>query len=203
MEEEYKQTLLIFKMNRKAQIGTLQTVIIVLTVVGLVLGLGLLMLEEFEDTMDDVVATVTNETVNATDGAFLAFNSTTAGIDCWNTISISTVWNGSEAAGTITSGNYTISTDGLLSNITGEYSDTNWNVTYTYQHGAEGCSAVQDTTDAIGDIPTWLVIIAIMFVVGILLAIVFRVLPPAGGGGGGAFSLPGRGGGRGGTIAEI
>ena len=85
--------------NRKGQIGTLQTIIISLVVIGIVLGIGFLVLEEFMDQM-------------------------TA--------------------------------------------------------GSEAKSGVNKTIVAMAKIPTWLGIIVILAIVGILLAIVFSVLPRAG-----------------------
>lgn len=86
-------------LNRKAQLGTLQTIIITLVVVGIVLGIGFLVLEEFYDQM--------------------------------------TV-------------------------------------------GTEAALAVNETIVAMATIPSWLSIIVILAIVGILLAIVFSVLPRAG-----------------------
>lgn len=83
--------------NKKGQLGTLQSVIITLVVVGIILGIGFLVLEEFRDNIDD------------------------------NT---SEAWQG-----------------------------------------------VNDTIDAMAKIPTWLGIIVILAIVGILLAIVFSVMP--------------------------
>lgn len=85
--------------NKKAQLGSLQTIIITLVVVGIVLGIGFLVLEEFRDQMTD--------------------NS-----DSWK--------------------------------------------------------GVNSTIAAMNKIPTWLSIIVILAIVGILLAIVFSVLPRAG-----------------------
>jgi len=85
--------------NKKAQLGTLQTIIITLVTVGIVLGIGFLVLEEFYDQM-------------------------TA--------------------------------------------------------GSEAALAVNETIVAMATIPTWLSIIVILAIVGILLAIVFSVLPRAG-----------------------
>ncbi len=85
--------------NKKGQIGTLQTIIISLVVIGIVLGIGFLVLEEFMDQM-------------------------TAG------------------------------------------------------SGAE--EGVNDTIQALAKIPSWLSIIVILAIVGILLTIVFSVLPRAG-----------------------
>ena len=86
-------------LNKKAQLGTLQTIIITLVVVGIVLGIGFLVLEEFYDQM-------------------------TA--------------------------------------------------------GTEAALAVNETIVAMATIPAWLSIIVILAIVGILLAIVFSVLPRAG-----------------------
>lgn len=82
--------------NKKGQIGTLQNIIITLVVIGIVLGIGFLVLEEFMGQM-------------------------TA--------------------------------------------------------GSESKTAVNDTIQAMATIPEWLSIIVIIAIVGILLAIVFTVLP--------------------------
>ena len=86
-------------LNKKAQIGTLQTIIITLVTVGIVLGIGFLVLEEFYDQMTPA---------------------------------------------------------------------------------SEAALAVNETIVAMATIPTWLSIIVILAIVGILLAIVFSVLPRAG-----------------------
>jgi uncharacterized protein involved in cysteine biosynthesis len=85
--------------NKKGQIGSLQGIIITLVVVGIVLGIGFVVLEEFEGQMDE---------------------------------------------------------------------------------GSEAESGVNDTIQALATIPNWLSIIVILAIVGILLAIVFSVLPRAG-----------------------
>ena len=87
--------------EKKGQIGTLQTIIITLVVIGIVLGIGFLVLEEFMDQMDA---------------------------------------------------------------------------------GSEAEAGVNDTIQALSEIPSWLTIVVILAIVGILLAIVFSVLPRAGGG---------------------
>ena len=85
--------------NKKGQLGSLQQIIITLVVVGIVLGVGFLVLEEFSDAMTD---------------------------------------------------------------------------------GTQAQAGVNDTIAALNEIPTWLTIIVIMAVVGIILAIVFAVLPRGG-----------------------
>ena len=82
--------------NKKGQIATLQSVIITLVVVGIILGIGFLILEEFESQMDS---------------------------------------------------------------------------------GSQAESGVNKTIEALGKVPTFLSIIVIVAIVGILLAIVFSVFP--------------------------
>ena len=88
------------KLDKKAQLGTLQAIIITLVTVGIVLGIGFLVLEEFEDQMTE---------------------------------------------------------------------------------GSEAALGVNSTIDAMTQIPEWLSIIVILAIVGIILAIVFAVLPRSGG----------------------
>jgi hypothetical protein len=92
---------------KKGQIGSLQGIIITLVVVGLFLGIGFMVLEEFYEN--------TCESWNETSG------------EC----------------------------------------DTQ----------TEASSGLNTTISAVGKVPTWLGIIVILAIVGILLAIVFSVLP--------------------------
>lgn len=83
-------------MDKKAQIGTLQSIIVTLVIIGIVLGVGFLVLEEFRDEMTS---------------------------------------------------------------------------------GSNAYLGVNDTITALATIPTWLTIIVLIAIVGIILAIVFTVLP--------------------------
>ena len=86
-------------LKKKAQIGTLQTIIMTLVVIGIVIGIGFLVLEEFSTQLDA---------------------------------------------------------------------------------GSEAQVGVNETISALAEIPQWLTIIVILAIVGILLAIVFAVMPRAG-----------------------
>lgn len=191
-------------MRNKAQFGGLQTIIIALVVIGIVLGIGFLLLEEFEDNINDYAGSVVNETISGLTrtGVYLAKNYTS--IICLNSISIIRIQNASALnSNFIDPANYTYSTTtGLLQNstIANYNSAILLNVTYTYKHGKGACEGIASTVTATKKIPTWLSIVVILLIVGIMLAIVFKVLPSAGGGGGGGFSF-GRG--SGGTVAEI
>jgi hypothetical protein len=190
-------------MKNKAQLETLQSIIIAIVFIGIIIGIGFLILDEFKNTTDlNNVAIVKNETINSVTsvGKYVVRNSTTAEIKCYNTF-VPIVVRGINASGStvITAENYSYNTDTgkIWSTTSGLYNNTNWNVTYTYQSGKDDCGAIVDTINVIKKVPTWLSIIVILAIVGILLAIVFSVLPKAGVGG----SSFGRG--SGGTIAEI
>jgi len=184
--------------SKKAQIGTLQTIIITLVVIGIVLGIGFLVLREFEVTLGDDTGTVGNETITPTDGGiFVAYNSTTANLYCYHSFSPVTVTNNSGDNLIIGGANYSYNENtGMFWNLTAEFPNA-WNISYTYQYGAsEACEGLSSTIDATNEIPAWLIIIVILFIVGILLAIVFRVMPT----GAGTFRGAGSGGG---VIAEV
>ena len=88
----------LLQIGKAAQLGNLQDIILTLVVVGIILGIGFLVLEEFRDKM-------------------------TVGSEAW--------------------------------------------------------AGVNDTIDAVKEIPGWLSIVVILAIVGVLLAIVFSVLPRA------------------------
>jgi len=187
-------------LNKKAELGSLQAIIMTLVIIGLLLGVGLLVLREFGDTLGDTVATVTNESVTVTNSSltYLAYNSTS--VDCWNTFSVTTVYNntGGEVIG---SGNYTTDWRGAVQAVGVPYAAGTWNVTYVYQWSASSaCDAMESTIDAEQEVPTWLALIVILLILGIVLTLVFKVLPAAGAGEGFGF---GRGGGSAGIVAEI
>ena len=178
-------------------------------IIGILLGIGFLVLEEFEETLGTDSVTIVNETVAPTDaGIYVAYNHTTADVYCYHSFAPTFVINASDDA-IINSGNYSYNpVTGLLTNLTSTFvaSGVNsWKVTYSYKYGANSsaCEGIFETIEATKEIPVWLTIIVILLIVGILLAIVFRVLPTSGegsvGGSGGSFG----GADSGGITAEI
>jgi len=185
-------------MNEKGQIGSLQNIVLVLVGIGILIGIGFLVLEEFESNLSENVATVTNETVTAVTetGKYVEYNYTTAGINCYNSFSPVIVTNASNGV-VISSTNYNYDSNGKIWSTTATYNNTNWNVTYTYQYGTEACGGVESTIEATGKVPTWLPLVVILLIVGIVMWLVFRVMPSGG------MSIGGVRFGRGGTVAEI
>ncbi len=177
-------------MKSTKALGSLQTIVITIMILGIVLGIGFLVLEEFETTLGTDIGTVVNETVAPTDaGIYMAYNYTTADVYCYHSFVPTIVINATDDV-LISSGNYSYnSVSGLLKNTTSTFTDgsgvNSWKVTYTYMYGdSAACEGLSETVNATKTIPTWLTIIIIMIIVGILLAVVFKVLPTAGEGGG-------------------
>lgn len=187
-------------LNKKAEIASLQGIIMTLVVIGLLLGVGFLVLREFTDNLGTTAASVNVEAVTVVNSSYttLLYNSTS--VDCFNTFAVVGVQNATGNQ-TIGSGNYTTRADGALQAVGVPYADGTWTVNYTYLWSAsEACNALESTIDAEETVPTWLAIIVLLLVVGIILTLVFRVLPVAGGMGGFGF---GRGGESAGMVAEV
>lgn len=164
-------------MKSKAQIGRLQMVIATLVVVGILLGVGFLILESLQGQLDNTAGSATNETQTVTDSGVAVDSATQT---CFNTFAVTEARNASGGE-VIGAGNYT--TDALAGTVTAvgaQYNNTDWNITYTYNYGPDSCGGVEDTVEATKKIPTFLAIVVILLIVGILLALVFKSLPKAG-----------------------
>ena len=169
-----------------ADMDSLKGVIITLMVIGILLGLGFMILDELGTSLDLTTVTVGNETFDPTGNGYLA--NTYNNVSCWDNFAIQAVTNVS-AGYVIDAANYSSSADGRIWNITGTElppgSDDEWNVNYTYQwSNSEACKGIEGTKTALNKIPTWLSIVLVLLIVGILLTIVFKVLPNKGGSGG-------------------
>jgi len=180
-------------MNKKAQIGTLQSIIVTLVVIGFLIGIGLLLLREFTTQIDEETATITNETIagitnSSTIGNYSDYNYTTTGINCYNTFALSVMHNATSGV-VVPTTNYSYDTNGKVWIVEPSgYNDQDVNISYTYKYGNEACGGVESTIEATETIPAWLTIVVLLLIVGILLAIVFRVLPTATGKTGGGLT---------------
>jgi hypothetical protein len=170
------------KMRNKAQLGGLQGIIMTLVVVGILIGVAFLVLTEFKDatnTSPTTSAEVVNETVTTVTGTgeWMTNNHTVSTIPCYGDFTPITVTN--KTSGQIlTASNYSYTSTGKIYSIaSGAYNNTDWNVTYTYTYGGDACEGIEDTIAAASKITTFLPIIVIVAIVGILLTIVFLVLP--------------------------
>jgi len=161
--------------NKKGQLGDLVPIVTTLIVIGLLIGSGFLIVEKFrdDDSLSDTSATVTNESsvyINET-----GYTLTDASVTAFNSVAISSVYNNTDGV-IITSGNYTVSSAGVITNA----SVTNWedvNVSYTYKYGEGAWLGANNTIEALTTVPDLLGLVILLFMIGIILAIVFNVIP--------------------------
>lgn len=160
--------------NKKGQLGGIVGVVSALLIIGVLIGSGFVILQTFfeEDSLKDtsVTATDNNAWINATtytlDGA-----SDTA----FNSVSITSIVNATDGV-TILSGNYSVSSAGIVSNATA----TTWsdvNITYTYNMGETSYTAMNDSIEAMTTVPSLLGVLILVIIVGIILAIIFGSFP--------------------------
>lgn len=162
-------------MKKRGQLGSVGPIIGTLVLIGILVAAGFYVLQEFleQDSLTDTAGIVTNESggyINAT--GYTLDQASKAG---FNTPVITLVHNNTDAV-VITSGNYTISSAGVLTNA----SATNWvdvNVSYTYNYGEEAYTSINDTIEAMTTVPELLGLIILIAMVGIILAVIFNVIP--------------------------
>jgi len=170
--------------------GTLMGIAVALVTIGIVLGLGFMVLDELGTTLDLDTHTVNSEVIDPTTvgGAILAhhYNNT----NCWDNLAIISVANFS-TNDTIVSANYSYSVIGRLWNLTETEilydgsSYAQWVINYTYDSSnSEACLGIEASTTAVNKIPGWLAILVIMIIIGLMLGLVFKVLPSLGKGSG-------------------
>lgn len=160
--------------------NTLSVIVVALVVIGLVLGVGFLMLEEFQGSIGTTSTTVTNETVSTValnTCTYVANNHSNTG--CYNGFAITSAINSTNATEVIPTTNYTVqSATGCVIAQAGDWAGSDWNITYTYLSStSEACDGLDDTVNATATIPTWLSIIVILLIVGVLMALIFLALP--------------------------
>ena len=167
--------------NKKGQLGNLQGIILTLIIVGILIGAAFFILDEFLDQADNISASVNNES-----GAFV--NTTGYTIDAvtdtgFNSPIVSSVFaNVTGDAYLIPSSNYTLSSAGILTNNSAipnatEYNDAN--ISYSYLRGGSAFVGVNSTIIAMLTIPNLLGLVVLIAMIGIILAVVFNVIPGA------------------------
>ena len=169
--------------NKKGQIGGLVPLVTTLIIVGLLLGAGFMIIEKFrdDDSLKDTLATVSNETggyINET-----GYTLTGASATAFNSVVITVVYNdtsGDSGVGgynwTVPSGNYTVSSSGVVTNATTE-NYYNVTISYTYLYGEGAWIGTNSTIEALTTVPDLLGLIILVAMIGIVLAIIFNVMP--------------------------
>ncbi len=162
--------------SKQGQVQTLAPAIIALIFGGIVLILGLVMTQELRDT--DIVtqsqsATVTNETVTSVIEA--GQNVAQVGHSGANSFASVAVYN-SSGGEVLTVANYTLSTAGSFSIVTGsEYNNTHLNITYTYLHGGEAYEGSNATLVGLASFADFWEIIVLAVVISVVIGLLLVV----------------------------
>lgn len=160
------------------KLNTLTAIATTLVVIGLVLGIGYLVYQEFQESIGTDSVLVNNETQNVTSGG-INVNANYTSRDCYSTFAVTFATNAS--GDTIESTNYTIEpTKGRIVPVsTSGFIGDNWNITYSYLNDADNstaCDAIASTANATDNVTTWLSIIVILLIAGLLIALVFKYI---------------------------
>ncbi len=159
-------------MKKKAQIGNLQAIIAVLIIVGVLLAVGFFILEEFLDQLDNNSFTVSSEAGWVNESGYTIDRATAIG---FNSPVITGLWNDTR---TYDPSIANITSAGVITNGTAiELNDTSVRINYTYQGGTNSYKGLNDTIQAMLTIPELLGLIVLIAMIGVILAVIFNVIP--------------------------
>ena len=167
----------------------LVNIIVVFMVIGIAIGFLFIALDKFKDQIDVESRTISNESITITgttpSGKYtLDYNHTFK--KCYRGFSVLRVDNVSGSQLIVEPGNYSTDSEGRIWNITGDMAgvsgltDTGilvWKVTYKFDYSnSTACAGIEETIKASEEIPEWLSILMVLFIIAILLWILFKVI---------------------------
>lgn len=149
-----------------------------LIAVAVIIAAGFFVIQEFydQDTFVDTSGSVSNETGFYLNGTtYTVDKATVAGFNTFAVTNVVDSWSNV----TLLSGNYTTDADlGTIVNATGDANASNEHyVSYTYLYGEAGYEGLNNTLDAMSTIPELLPLIILIVMIGLVLVVVFNVIP--------------------------
>lgn len=146
------------------EINSLQAFVLTMVLVGMILGVGVLVLDKFSGATKDAI-TLTNESITVT--------SSTASVVYPNVASVAYFGN-STVTGTITN-NVNWTEQGVVSVSSSTFKDGTYNISYVGQSNTTSSNTLASTVGAITPISTtWLGLIVTIAVLAIILTLVIR-----------------------------
>ena len=147
--------------------GAVLTLVLTATLIIIAIVIFVQLATSFAETVD---ASITNETV--TQAEFVA-GSDSVNLDSTDNCSaadfvIVTVIN--ESGITIGSGNYTLTSAGVLTNLTSTELVT-WLVSYTYTWGSDACTASEDMTSEFGNYTSLIGLVGTVIFLGLVIGV--------------------------------
>lgn len=158
-------------MKNKKGNAQLQGLIISIVVIAIVLAVGLMVLVQFQQAamVETKTATVVNET-----GAFLnrtGYLLSKSTSETFSNPAIVSAWNATDDT-LIPVANYTLTASSIKNNTNLEYPDVLVTYTYKYYTKSSGYNSTGSIVTALTGIPTWISIIILVAIAGIILAAV-------------------------------
>lgn len=164
-------------LNKKANVQMILTGITVLFIAAFLLIMGLIMMDEMLITTSTDSAETANETLTTVDelGEVVA-NAGKCGFNNMRITRITNETNINPSNHVIDSANYTIDArSGRISFVGADLiiNNTNWNVTYTYNYGAnEACEATNQTIGGQGEFADYIDLIVLTIVVAVIISLI-------------------------------
>jgi len=154
--------------SKKAQAGTISPFVMAIIGAAIVLAIGLIVMGEFKSTTVGMIdaTSYTNVTETITNGTSSTIGTCISDED----LTVTTLYNDTATAVTISSGNYTISgnTITLSSDVIGSADVTSRNITYSCKEPSSAYTATSTNITKLATVPTWigiLITVALAFIV--------------------------------------
>lgn len=161
--------------GKKGQMGGALNLVFVIVFSLAILGVGFLFIQKIfeQDILADQKATAldTNARINSS-APYRLSNATALG---FNSPVITGIVNSSGAL-TISLANATVRSDGVVFNATAAPVEAA-NITYTYLYGGESYRGVNKTMESFLDIPNLMGLLALVVMIGIVIAVVTGIVP--------------------------
>jgi len=166
------------KMKKKGlALADMYPAVLTIILVGIVLGIGLYVLNQTSDAISTDSKTVVNETlVTVTTSGEAVALITECGFDNFLPISVINATSGT----LIPTTNYTYDAAlGIISftaGSTGGFDGSNWNITYSYTGGGTElyCTSLDTTGTGLGGMASWIAIIIVVLAAAVVLGVVMN-----------------------------
>ena len=144
------------------------TAIITIVVIGILIGVGVILLDQFGVAVKTSASPVNETIAIASSGGTLANDDVTA-----------VTYFGNDTSGFSTDGKYAFDVEVNWTRngtvyVGGNFTDNDYDISYTYDADSHGTTAVFSARDATDDFVTWLPVIIIIIATAIILTLVTR-----------------------------
>lgn len=165
-------------MNKKGQMGLegLYPAVLTIILIGIVLGVGIYVLNETGDAISTKTLTITNEIFTPAATAVAVAQASTCG---FHDMVVTNITKTNDTRLTVLLGNYTVPNADLGLILNASTNSTlhpgTWNVSYTYLGpvaGSNSCSSIATSSTGIGTFASWIAVIVVVLAAAIVLGIV-------------------------------